>query len=124
MTNDERNPNCQNPKAFFDIWALNFFRHSSFVLRHFLTLLLATTAHAENWPCWRGPRLEGTSLETNIPIHWSATSNVVWKAELPGSGHASPIIYGDRVFTVTASTESQDRLLLCLERTSGRLLWS
>jgi len=78
---------------------------------------------AENWPCWRGPRLDGTSLETNVPLHWSATSNVIWKIELPGSGHASPIVYGDRVFTVTARTETHARMLLCLDRKSGQSLW-
>jgi outer membrane protein assembly factor BamB len=84
---------------------------------------LSLGAMAENWPCWRGPRLDGTSLETNVPLYWSATSNVVWKVELPGLGHASPIVFEDRVFTVTALNESQERRLLCLERSSGRLLW-
>src|SRR5438477_9967837 len=88
-----------------------------------LLLSLACSAPAENWPCWRGPRLDGTSLETNVPLHWSAASNVVWKTELPGSGHASPILYADRIFTVSATTQAQARLLLCLDRTSGRLLW-
>jgi outer membrane protein assembly factor BamB len=88
-----------------------------------LILGLAFSAAGENWPCWRGPRLDGTSLETNVPIHWSATSNVIWKTELPGSGHASPIVYGDRIFTVSAATETQDRLLLCVDRKSGQLLW-
>jgi len=78
---------------------------------------------AEDWPCWRGPRLDGTSLETNVPVYWNATSNIAWKTELPGAGHASPIIYGDRVFTVSASAETQERLLLCLDRKTGELLW-
>ena len=86
-------------------------------------LSLGVSASAENWPCWRGPRLDGTSLETKVPLHWNATSNVVWKTELPGSGHASPIVYGERVFSVSADAENQDRLLLCLDRKSGELLW-
>ena len=93
------------------------------------TLLLAffivgtATALAENWPGWRGPRQDGSSIETNIPVHWSATSNVVWKAELPGLGHASPIVHGDRVFMASSVTEDQARLLLCLDRKSGKVLW-
>jgi len=79
---------------------------------------------AENWPAWRGPRGDGTSLEKNVPVRWSATSNVVWKTELPGVGHASPIVWGDRVFTVTALAENQARVLLCLDRKSGRILWN
>src|SRR4051794_33890123 len=78
---------------------------------------------SENWPCWRGPRGDGTSLETNVPLYWNSTNNVRWKAALPGSGHASIIVYRDRLFTVSAATETNERLLLCLERNSGKLLW-
>jgi outer membrane protein assembly factor BamB len=78
---------------------------------------------AENWPCWRGPRLDGTSAEKNVPIHWSDSSNVVWKTPLPGLGHASPIIWKDRVFTVTSIAEKQARDLLCFDARSGRVLW-
>ena len=58
-----------------------------------------------------------------MPTKWSATENVAWKTELPGSGHASPIVWGDRVFTVTAIDETEDRRLLCLDRQNGALLW-
>lgn len=84
-------------------------------------LLLTTTAFAENWPQWRGPRMDGTSLDAGFPVKADAQS-VKWKTELPGSGHASPIVWGDRIFTVSA-TESGERLLLCLDRASGKLLW-
>jgi len=81
-----------------------------------------TPARGENWPGWRGPRLDGTSLEHQVPIHWSATSNVVWKTALPGFGHASPIVWEDRLFTVTA-LPTEERLLLCLDRPTGKILW-
>lgn len=84
---------------------------------------LALSSRAENWPTWRGPRLDGTSLETNAPVHWSESSNVVWKTPLPGSGHASPIVWEDRVFTVTALPGTQERALLCLDRATGRIRW-
>ncbi len=79
--------------------------------------------HSENWPVWRGPRGDGTSLETNVPIHWSASSNLVWKTELPGRGHASPIVWEDKIFTVTCLPETEERKLLCLERNAGKILW-
>ena len=88
-----------------------------------LTFALAAPAHAENWPGWRGPRGDGTSIEEQIPTHWSATSNIVWKTELPGTGHASPIVSGNRVFTITAIPETEGRDLLCLSRNSGKILW-
>jgi outer membrane protein assembly factor BamB len=100
-------------------------RPSTFGLRTLLALLLPLASHAaaENWPCWRGPRLDGTSQEKGLPLHWSATNNVLWQTELPGSGHASPIVWEDRVFTVSATPDTQDRLLLCLDRRTGKLLW-
>jgi outer membrane protein assembly factor BamB len=84
---------------------------------------LPSSSTAENWPCWRGPRLDGTSHEQGVPVHWSATSNIVWKTALPGVGHASPIVWADRVFTVTALLDTQERVLLCLDRRTGKILW-
>ncbi len=78
---------------------------------------------AENWPGWRGPRSDGTSLEKNIPVRWSGTQNIVWKVPIPGKGHASPIVWGDRIFVVSALKEQKQRLLLCLDRISGKTLW-
>jgi len=91
----------------------------------FLGVLLVclNSALAENWPCWRGPRGDGTSLETNVPTRWDAATNIVWKTALPGVGHASPIIWGDRVFTITALKGTRQRVLLCLDRQTGKLLW-
>ena len=77
----------------------------------------------ENWPCWRGPRSDGTSLEKNVPTKWSATENVAWKTPLPGAGHASPIVWGDRIFTVAGVAEKEERVLLCLDRRTGKILW-
>lgn len=80
---------------------------------------------AENWPGWRGPRGDGTSTESAVPTHWNGTSgeNIAWKVEIPGIGHASPIVWQDRLFLVTCLPNSQERVLLCLDRTSGKTLW-
>ncbi len=89
-----------------------------------LTLCAAVaSASAENWPAWRGPRLDGTSAEKEVPVRWSPTENIVWKTRIPGYGHASPIVWNDRVFTVTALEETEGRALLCLDRKSGKILW-
>lgn len=86
-----------------------------------LFLVFSSLLFAENWPQWRGPRLDGTSQDAGFPI--SAEGSVTWKAELPGVGHASPIVWGDRLFTVAALPESEERVLLCVDRSSGKLLW-
>jgi outer membrane protein assembly factor BamB len=86
-------------------------------------LLLATIARAEPWPGWRGPRGDGTSTEANVPVRWSSTDNVAWKVPIPGEGHSSPIVWGDRIFVTTGLEKEQKRMLLCLDRSDGRLLW-
>lgn len=88
-----------------------------------LLLLQAPVVPAENWPCWRGPRHDGTSLETALPTRWSATENVAWKTAVPGEGHSSPVVWGDRVFLTSALTDGQKRLLLAFDRRDGRALW-
>ena len=80
-------------------------------------------ARGENWPGWRGPRGDGTSLEQDVPIRWSATENIAWKTPLPGEGHSSPVVWGNRVFLTTAVKETEERVLLCLDASTGKLLW-
>lgn len=84
-------------------------------------------AAAENWAHWRGPIGNGVSLDATPPTEWSATKNVKWKAEIPGSGSGSPIIWGNQVFVVTGvPTGTQSQLafkLLCFDRTNGKLAW-
>ncbi len=86
---------------------------------------LPASAAAEGWPCWRGPRGDGTSLEKNVPIDWNGPQdrNIAWRVEIPGKGHASPILSGERLFTVSCLEDRQQRVLLCLDRTSGRMVW-
>ena len=77
---------------------------------------------AEPWPGWRGPRGDGTCIEQGVPVDWDP-AGALWKTELPGQGHASPIVWGDRVYTVTGNPATRDRILLCLDRRSGKILW-
>jgi outer membrane protein assembly factor BamB len=63
------------------------------------------------------------SLEKNVPVRWSATQNVVWKVSIPGKGHASPIVWDEHIFVVTSLKEKKQRLLLCLNRKDGKILW-
>ncbi|UCD50525.1 MAG: PQQ-like beta-propeller repeat protein [Phycisphaerales bacterium] len=81
-----------------------------------------TTATAENWPCWRGPRGDGTCIERDVPTNWDP-DGALWKIELPGKGHASPVVWGDHVCTVTALPATQERQLLCFDRATGKILW-
>ncbi len=86
-------------------------------------LAMLTPAHAENWPIWRGAQGDGSSAEKNVPVKWSETENVLWKTPLNGNGHASPIIWGNRVFTEVADVEKEERHLICLSADNGKTLW-
>jgi outer membrane protein assembly factor BamB len=72
---------------------------------------------------WRGPLGDGRSLENTVPVKWSATENIAWKTRIPGKGHSSPIVWGDRVFVTTALEETGERALLCVDRRDGKILW-
>ena len=87
----------------------------------------ATVAHAENWPQWRGPSLNGLSAEKNLPIRWSTTDNVAWKLPLPAWSGSTPIVWGDRVFLNVADDlkkrDGDNLHLWCVDRTTGAPLW-
>ncbi len=75
-----------------------------------VAFLLTTMAWAEhpvpqryeNWHHWRGPEANGTAPKADPPLNWDEKTNIRWKAELPGKGSATPIVWGDQVFVLTA----------------------
>ena len=85
-----------------------------------LAVVLPSLLHAGNWPGWRGPNGDGTSLETNLPIKWSRTENIAWRLELPGPAGSTPAVWEDRIFLT--SPAGDDLVLLCVSR-GGKELW-
>ena len=85
-----------------------------------VSLSAAAGARADNWPSWRGPNGDGVSREKSIPLKWSPTENIRWKAPLPERGNSSPIVWGGKVFVTQALSASGERLLLCFDRATGR----
>jgi outer membrane protein assembly factor BamB len=72
-------------------------------------LLVTISVHAfgfddaeKYWAQWRGPLATGVSKSANPPVEWSETKNVRWKVEVPGRGSASPVVWGDRIFVLSA----------------------
>ena len=111
------------------------------------SLLLSTLAPAAdtNWPQFRGPSASGVGTGST-PLEWSGASgkNIRWKTEIPGLGHSSPVIWGDRIFVTTAVPATGEAALklglygdikpvegegtqsfrvYCLDRKSGKVLW-
>src|SRR6185436_10421175 len=72
---------------------------------HLFALLFAIVLHATlsaaDWPQWRAPRGTGASDEKNLPVRWSASENIAWKAAIGGVGVSSPIVSADRVFVTS-----------------------
>lgn len=87
-------------------------------------LLAASFAAAGDWPNFRGPNGSGASDEKNLPVKWTATENIRWKAELPGRGVGGPVVASGRVYTTAASGFEEKRLhLLCFDIANGKQLW-
>jgi outer membrane protein assembly factor BamB len=77
-----------------------------------------------DWPWWRGPTRDGVAADgQDIPLQWSASENILWKAPIPGRGHGSPTVVGDQVVLATAETDRQAQSVLCLDRKTGKQLW-
>ncbi len=116
-----------------------------------LFMVSVATAKDKNWSQWRGSDGSGVSAETNLPAEWSSNKNIKWKTPLSGSGHSSPIVWGNRIF-LTAEIEGDvvpgaaavkhvaegsdykhpdavgaDRhhtfKVICVDRDKGKILW-
>lgn len=103
--------------------------------------LFAQPSNPRYWAQWRGPDASGISTAANPPLEWSETKNVRWKVEIPGRGHSSPIVWGDRVFVSTAVPASAPGdqqhaprggltprgvhrfMVMALDRRTGKTVW-
>ncbi|MEO2003106.1 MAG: serine/threonine protein kinase, partial [Candidatus Poribacteria bacterium] len=110
-----------------------------------IVLVVPAAAAAENWPRWRGPLDTGVAPGGDPPVEWSEDRNVRWKTPLPGLGHSTPIVWGDRVFVTAAVphgdamparhdaahgshdslpiTHSYEFVVLAIGRENGDILW-
>src|SRR6185312_1091462 len=111
-----------------------------------ILLLSAVTASAQNWPSFRGSNATGVADGSNPPSVWDAEKsiNILWKTPIPGLGHSSPIIWGERVFITSevsaaansqfvhgltetgASAEDDSKhtfRVFCLDKNTGKVIW-
>lgn len=79
-------------------------------------------ANDANWPEFRGPRGDGTSTSTGLPLKWSATENVVWHTPIHGRGWSSPVIWENQVWLTTATEDGRELSVLCLDRETGKVI--
>src|SRR5690349_17920607 len=107
---------------------------------------LTIAAHAQNWPAFRGPNGSGIADARPLPVTWDGEKsvNILWKTAIPGLGHSSPVIWGDRVFVTAAISSSPKAVhnpkddgidpandvsvhewrVTSLDKHSGKILWS
>ena len=78
---------------------------------------------ARYWPRWRGPSGQGLAAGSGYPDRWSATENVRWRTQVPGSGNSSPIVWRDRIYLTTARDGGTRLSLLAFDRFTGKLAW-
>jgi outer membrane protein assembly factor BamB len=91
-----------------------------------IAVVAIVTVSADNWPQWRGPRLNGTSAETSLPIKWSIETgeNLAWKLPMSARSGATPIVWGDRIFLNSATAlATGDLELWCVDRNKGEIIW-
>jgi outer membrane protein assembly factor BamB len=87
-------------------------------------LATCDSVNGENWMRFRGPTGQGISSESQLPLTWSATKNIKWKASLPGNGWSSPIVFEDFVFITASSEEGVSCRVICVNRKDGSIAWN
>lgn len=111
----------------------------------YTTLSAQQAADIENWPQWRGPLGTGAAVKGNPPTEFSETKNLKWKTEIPGKGHATPIVWENKIIVQTAVPTSekgdtamiakasrmpgniteliQDFKVIMIDRKTGKIIW-
>ncbi len=90
----------------------------------FLPWLVYADSNAD-WLAWRGPTGNGIAAPGQTPVTaWSETKNILWKADVPGRGHSTPIVVGDLVVVTTADKAAETQSILTFDRKSGASSWS
>jgi outer membrane protein assembly factor BamB len=85
--------------------------------------LVSGVVRAANWPRFRGENGSGVSEEKGFTAPWNP-DRVRWTVPVPGTGHSSPVIWGNKLFLTTASETGTTRSVLCFDAQSGKLLWT
>lgn len=83
---------------------------------------LAFSQIEENWTHFRGSNLDGHSASLKAPVAWSETSNVVWKTGLRGVAWSSPVVFGDQVWTSSATQNGEELFAVCTDFNSGKII--
>ncbi|HEY3138632.1 MAG TPA: PQQ-binding-like beta-propeller repeat protein, partial [Blastocatellia bacterium] len=110
----------------------------------FIAILFTVATAQNNWPQFRGPGSLGVVEDPSLPDRWSATDNVAWKTEIPGTGWSSPAVWGDNIFLTSVvpsvegekpkkglyfggerkpPTDSHRWMVYCVDFKTGKIRW-
>ena len=96
--------------------------------REILTTIIVACSfygiEAADWPQFRGPDFNGSTNETDLPVNWSTTENVLWKTPLPGPSSATPAVVGEFIFITALDRTSSEISAMALDRKGGKVLWN
>jgi outer membrane protein assembly factor BamB len=113
-------PAAPQVQAIEDVWIMAKKALLSIVV---MMSLFGVEVQAGHWPHWRGPFLNGSANEKNLPGKLSLDKNVKWVSSLPGHSSATPVVCKGRVFVSSTDKESKDLLGLCFDAKTGKELW-
>jgi outer membrane protein assembly factor BamB len=88
-----------------------------------LLLLLAAPAAAQEWTQFRGPNGTGISKSKGAPTQWT-DKDYRWRVTIPGDSDGQPVIWGDKIFLLSAVDQGRERVMMCLNKEDGKELWS
>lgn len=100
----------------------------SLIVSLIVLLAVAAAAPAQDWLQWRGPTGDNHAAKDNAgadataPTAWSEDAGLVWKTPVPGRGHSSPTIVGDRIYLITADADAQTQSLLIYDKKTGEVV--
>lgn len=87
-------------------------------------LTLASICESSDWSQWRGPHGNNVAeAGQQIPTQWTETSNVIWRVDVPGRGHSTPIVVGNLIVLTSADEAGQRQAVIGFDRQSGKQLW-
>jgi len=84
--------------------------------------ILPTGSSAQQWTRFHGPHGSGECEAATVPVLWT-TADYKWRVKLPGVGHSSPVVWGDRLFVTSAIQADGTRIIRCLDTADGQLVW-
>ena len=93
-----------------------------FVFLVLVSFLASAPVTGQEWTRFHGPNGQGVSSLKSFPAKWGE-KDFNWKIKLPGIGHSSPVIWGDKVFLISADPKSATRYVLCIDANTGKIIW-